>query len=367
MKVPFVDLKYMHKEIKKEMMAAMEAVYDDNNFIGGMYCTEFENGFAKYCEAKKCIGCGNGLDALQLILRAYGIGTGDEVIIPAHTFIATGLAVTYVGATPVFVDIEENYYSMNPALIEEAITDKTKAIIMVHLYGQVGCFDEVATIAKKHNLILIEDAAQAHGCEYKGKRVGSLGNAAGFSFYPGKNLGALGDGGAVVTSDDDIAEKVRILGNYGSKFKYYHQYQGVNSRLDSLQAALLSIKLKHLDKWNVQRRVVAQNYLDNIKNPLVKLPKVNPDNNPVWHIFAVIVEDRDAFINYLNSKEINTNIHYPLAMHLHKAYETLGYQKGAFPVAEYVTEHEVSLPLYYGMSDKEVDYVIGVINEYKKS
>ena len=365
MKVPFVDLQYMHQEIKAEMMTAVECVYDENSFIGGRYCAEFESAFAEYCGVKNCVGCGNGLDALQLILRAYGIGSGDEVIVPAHTFIATALAVTYTGATPVFVDIEKEYYTLNPEMIERAITNKTKAIMMVHLYGQVGRFDETAEIARKHNLILIEDAAQAHGCEYKGKKAGSLGDAAGFSFYPGKNLGALGDGGAVITTNRVVAEKVRTLGNYGSKVKYYHQYQGVNSRLDSLQAAILNIKLNYLDKWNAQRKIIAQSYLGNISNPLVKLPEINPDNNPVWHIFAVLVEDRATFIEYLNKHGIATNIHYPVAMHLHEAYNNLGYQKGDFPVAEYISEHEVSLPLYYGMKEEEIAYVISIINAYE--
>ena len=229
----------------------------------------------------------------------------------------------------------------------------------------MGRFDEIAEIARKHNLILIEDAAQAHGCEYKGKKAGSLGDAAGFSFYPGKNLGALGDGGAVITTNRVVAEKVRTLGNYGSKVKYYHQYQGVNSRLDSLQAAILNIKLNYLDKWNAQRKIIAQSYLGNISNPLVKLPEINPDNNPVWHIFAVLVEDRATFIEYLNKHGIATNIHYPVAMHLHEAYNNLGYQKGDFPVAEYISEHEVSLPLYYGMKEEEIAYVISIINAYE--
>lgn len=365
MKVPFVDLSYMHKEIKSEVFEIIENLYNENCFIGGKYCEEFEKSFAQYNEVTNCVGCGNGLDALQLILRAYQIGSGDEVIIPAHTFVATGLAVTYVGATPVFVDIEEDYYTLNPDLIEKAITNKTKAIIMVHLYGQIGRFDEILEIAQKHGLPVIEDAAQAHGCLYKGKKAGSLGNAAGFSFYPGKNLGALGDGGAVVTNNTEVSAMVRALGNYGSTIRYYHQYKGVNSRLDPIQAACLSIKLKYLDRWNMYRKKIATNYLERIDNPLLRLPKSNPDAEPVWHIFSVLVSNRDNFITYLNKNGIASNIHYPVPMHLHEAYKDLGYSRGRFPVAEYVTGHEVSLPLYYGMTEEEQQWVIDVINQYK--
>ena len=364
MKVPFADFAPMHGEIAGEMKAVFESVYDKGWFIGGESCDRFEKSFAEYCGTEYCVGCGNGLDALHMILLAAGIGAGDEVIVPAQTYIASALGVTYAGAKPVFVDIEPQYYSLDPEKIEAAITPRTKAIMAVHLFGQVGRFDEIAAIAEKHGLLLIEDAAQAHAALYKGKKTGSLGDAAGFSFYPGKNLGALGDGGAVCTNRADLAEKVRIFGNYGSRVKYVHEYKGFNSRLDELQAALLSVKLKYLDRWHKDRQRIAQRYLNEIRNPKITLPVLNPDGVHAWHLFPVLVKERDEFREYMEKNEVNCQIHYPYAMHLHEAYRDLGYQEGDFPVAEKAAAQEVSLPIYYGMTDAQIDYVIGLVNRF---
>ena len=364
MKIPFADFAPMHKEVREEMLEAFTQVYDDSWFIQGKNCNKFETNFAKYCNTNFCIGCGNGLDGLHMILLGLGIGAGDEVVVPAQTFIATGLAVSYCGAKPVYVDIESQYYALDPEKLEAAITPKTKAIMMVHLYGQVGRYDEVKAIADKHNLYIIEDAAQAHGALYKGKSAGSLGIASEFSFYPGKNLGALGDGGAVCSNDKDLAEKIRVFANYGSRQKYVHESKGFNSRLDELQAALLDIKLKNLDKWLAGRSAIAERYLAEIKNPAIKLPELNPDSVHSWHIFAVMVEDREKFEAYLDGAGIAHQRHYPFAMHEHEAYKDLGYKQGSFPVAEYNAAHEVSLPLFYGMNNDEVSYVIDVLNEY---
>jgi len=365
MKVPFADFTNMHAEIRAELDAAVCGVLDSNYFIGGPQNAKFEEEFAAYCGSTNCVGCGNGLDALQLILRAKGIGAGDEVIVPAHSFIATALAVTYVGAKPVYADVEDQYYCLDAAKIEAAITPRTKAIMMVHIYGQIGEFAAVKAVAKKHNLLLIEDAAQAHGALYQGQKAGSLGDAAGFSFYPGKNLGAFGDGGAVTTSDTQIARMVRMLSNYGSEKKYQHQCKGVNSRLDTLQAAILSVKLLQLDRWTQERQRVAKRYLSGIKNAAVTLPALNPAASHVWHIFAVMVEDRERFMAYLAEHEIQALVHYPVPMHLHEAYRDLGYQPGMFPVAEKVARCEVSLPMYYGMSEEQIDHVIDTINAYR--
>ena len=365
MRVPFVDLTPMHEEIRPALDAAIRDVLDRSQYIGGTYNDQFEQAFAAYVGAECCIGCGNGLDALNLILRAYGIGAGDEVIVPAHTFIATALAVSYVGAKPVFVDVEPEFFCLDPEKIEQAISDRTKAIMMVHIFGQVGRYDEVQEIAKKHGLILIEDAAQAHGAVFQGKKAGSLGNAAGFSFYPGKNLGAMGDGGAVTTHDPDIAEKIRMLGNYGSKVKYKHECKGINSRLDTLQAAILEVKLAHLDRWMQHRQTIAQTYLSQIRNPLVQLPALNGNANHVWHIFPVMVQERERFIAYLAKNEITALAHYPVPMHLHEAYKELGYAEGDFPVAESIANCEVSLPMYYGMRKEQIDRLISIINAYR--
>lgn len=364
MNIPFADFAPMHGEIRQDMMAAFADVYDKNWFIGGQHCADFEKQFAEYCAVPYCVGCGNGLDALQLVLKAANIGEGDEVIVPAQTFIASALAVTYAGAKPVFCDIEPDYYSLDPNKVRAVITPKTKAIILVHLYGQIGYFDEIEAIAKEYNLLLIEDAAQAHGAKYKGRIAGSLGDAAGFSFYPGKNLGALGDAGAVCTKDPQIADIVRTLSNYGSHQKYIHEYKGVNSRLDELQAALLEVKLAHLDQWHASRSHVAERYLAEIKNPKIKLPAVQPGCVHAWHLFAVLTADRDALKQHLDANGVSYQCHYPVAMHLHQAYRDLGYSEGDFPVAEQNAREELSLPIYYGMTDEQISYVIDVMNRF---
>lgn len=356
----------MEEEIKDEVFKKFSEMYKKSIYIQGDEYKEFNKEFAKYCGAKYAIGVGNGLDALILILKAVGIGHGDEVIVPSNTFIATALAVTYVGATPIFVEPILEEFNINPDLIEEKITSRTKAIIGVHLYGQCCDIDKLRKIADKHNLYLFEDAAQAHGAYYKGKRVGSLSDAAGFSFYPGKNLGALGDGGAVVTNNKEIAEKVAAIACYGSDYKYHHIYKGINSRLDEIQCGFLRIKLKHLDKWNKDRVRIANRYLSEIKNPLVKLPKVNKDSTHVWHVFAIRCDYRDDLEKYLNNHGIGTNKHYPTPMHLQGAYSDLNIKEGALPIAEEISKTELSIPIYYGMKDDEISFVIKTINEFKK-
>ena len=324
-----------------------------------------ERSFAEYCNTMYCVGVGNGLDALFLSLKALGIGENDEVIVPSNTYIATALAVTYVGAKPVFVEPDIRTYNIDPTKIEAAITDKTKAMIPVHLYGQPCDMDPILEIAKKHNLFVIEDCAQAHGAMYKGKAVGSFGDAAGFSFYPGKNLGALGDAGAVVTNNEELAKKIRALGNYGSDYKYHHIYKGNNSRLDELQAAFLSVKLPHLDKMNKERRRIAQRYIDGITNEEVILPFIPAYANPVWHIFGIRCKRRNELEKYLNDAGIGTNKHYPIPIHLQECYKDLGFMKGDFPIAEEISATELSIPMYYGMTDEEVQYVIDRINEFR--
>lgn len=365
MNIPFVSFKPLEKELDTELRAAFERVYTNSWYIEGKEDEKFEAAFAEYCESKYCVGTGNGLDALMLALKALGISTGDEVIVPSNTYIATALAVTYVGAKPVFVEPNINTFNIDPNRIEKAITSKTKAIMPVHLYGQPCDMDTIMEIAKKHNLYIVEDCAQAHGATYKGKRIGSFGNAAGFSFYPGKNLGALGDAGATVTNSKALADKVRALGNYGSDYKYHHIYQGNNSRLDEMQAAFLSAKLPILDKVNENRRATAKKYLDGITNKEVILPYVPEYANPVWHIFGIRCKRRKELEEYLNSKGIGTNKHYPIPMHLQECYKDLGFKKGDFPIAEEISETELSIPMYYGMTDAEIQYVIDAINLFR--
>lgn len=364
MKIPFVSFLPMEHELDKDLRAAFERVYTRSWYIEGVEDKAFEKAFAEYCDVKYCVGVGNGLDALMLALKALGVGKGDEVIVPSNTYIATALAVTYVGAIPVFVEPNIRTFNINPELIESAITDRTKAIIPVHLYGQACDMDPIMEIAKKYNLYVVEDCAQAHGATYKEKKIGSFGDAAGFSFYPGKNLGALGDAGATISNNKELIDKVRALGNYGSDYKYHHIYQGNNSRLDEMQAAFLTAKLPHLERINVERRRIADRYLTEIKNPEVILPYVNKDCVPVWHIFGVRCKRRDELETFLNEREIGTNKHYPIPMHLQKCYQDLGLKKGDFPIAEEISATELSIPMYYGMSEEEIQYVIDMINDF---
>lgn len=365
MKIPFVSFLPMEHELDKELREAFNRVYTRSWYIEGVEDEEFEKAFAEYCDSKYCVGVGNGLDALMLSLKALDVGEGDEVIVPSNTYIATALAVTYVGATPVFVEPDIRTFNIDPSRIEEAITEKTKAIMPVHLYGQPCDMDPIMEIAEKYGLLVVEDCAQAHGAKYKGKVIGSFGDVAGFSFYPGKNLGALGDAGATVTNNKELADKIRALGNYGSDYKYHHIYKGNNSRLDEMQAAFLAAKLPHLNRMNGERRRIAKMYTDGIKNPEVILPYV-PDNMvPVWHIFGVRCKRRDALEKFLKDAGIGTNKHYPIPMHLQKCYMELGFKKGDFPIAEEISATELSLPMYYGMTDEEVEYVIDKVNEFR--
>ena len=364
MRVPFVSFKPLEKELDSQLRGAFERVFENSWYIDGNEDKAFEKAFAQYCHSDYCVGVGNGLDALMLVLKAWGIGDGDEVIVPSNTYIATALAVTYVGAKPVFVEPDIRTYNIDPARIVEKITPLTKAIMPVHLYGQACDMDPILAIAKKHGLKVLEDCAQAHGATYKGKVIGSFGDAAGFSFYPGKNLGALGDAGATVTNDKALADHVRALGNYGSDYKYHHIYKGNNSRLDELQAAFLSAKLPLMDKVNDDRRATAQQYLEGITNPLIILPYVMPECTPVWHLFAVRCNKRDQLAKYLDEKGIGTNKHYPIPMHLQDCYADLGIKKGELPIAEEISDTELSIPMYYGMTDEEVQYVIDCINGF---
>lgn len=365
MKIPFVSFKPMEEELDKELRNAFERVYTRSWYIEGQEDKNFEKAFAEFCGVKYCVGVGNGLDGLMLALKALQIGPNDEVIVPSNTYIATALAVTYVGAKLVFVEPDIRTFNIDPSKIKEAITPNTKAIMPVHLYGQPCDMEPIMDIAKKHNLYVIEDCAQAHGATYKGKTIGSFGTAAGFSFYPGKNLGALGDAGATVTNSAEVAEKVRALGNYGSDYKYHHILKGNNSRLDEMQAAFLGAKLPHLEKMNEERRRIAKKYLEGIKNSEIILPYVIDDVIPVWHIFAIRCQRRDELESYLKENGIGTNKHYPIPMHLQECYKDLGYKKGDFPIAEEISETELSLPMYYGMTDEEIQYVIEKINNFK--
>ena len=361
----FLDMKSPYQELKRELDNAYQRVMESGWYIMGNEVEAFEQEFAEYCDARYCIGVGNGLEALHLILSAYGIGEGDEVIVPSNTYIATWLAVSYEGAKPVPVEPVERTYNLDPERVEAAITSRTRAILPVHLYGLLADIDPLLVLADKYNLRVIEDAAQAQGALYKGRVSGNLGHAAGFSFYPGKNLGALGDAGAVVTNDDKLAEKVRTLRNYGSKIKYYNDIKGYNSRLDEMQAAFLRVKLKHLDEWNTRRSKVASAYLDSLAglHDLI-LPSVLDSTKPIWHIFPIQHPKRDELQKYLKNKGVDTLIHYPVPPHLSGAYADLNMQKGTFPIAEKIALSELSLPMGPHLSLDEAEYVVKTIREY---
>lgn len=360
MKVPFLDLSHSHLEVGTELNDAFKRVLESNSFIMGSELESFESEFAQYCEVPYCIGVGNGLEALHLTLRAYGIGPGCEVIVPANTFIATWLAVTQTGATPVPVEPIIGTHNIDPQRLEAAVSKRTSAIIPVHLYGQPADMDPIIEIAKKHGLVVIEDAAQAQGARYKGKRVGSLGHAAATSFYPGKNLGCLGDGGAVLTSDPAIANKVRQLRNYGSSIKYHHEVLGYNSRLDELQAAMLRVKLKRLDDWNESRRTIAQAYSERLRNIDLILPEIPDFAEPVWHLYVVRTSQRDQKQAFLSSKGIGTIVHYPIPSNRQLCYADQKWSD--LPISEMLANEVLSLPVYPGMSEEAVDYVVHALN-----
>lgn len=364
MNIPFVSFLPIEKELRNELKNAFERVLNSSWYIEGAEDEAFEKNFAQYIGTKYCVGVGNGLDALVLSLKAIGIGANDEVIVPSNTYIATALAVSYVGAVPVLVDPDVRTFNINPVLIEAAITPKTKAIIPVHLYGQTCDMDPIIEISKKYGLKIIEDCAQAHGAKYKDQSAGTFGDVAGFSFYPGKNLGALGDAGAVVTNDKEIADKIRALRNYGSDYKYHHIYKGNNSRLDELQAAFLDVKLSRLDRMNAERRRIAKMYSDGIKNPNVIIPFVISKCTPVWHIYGIRTTKRDDLEKYLNKNGIGTNKHYPIPIHLQDCYKDLNILRGSLPVAEEISKTELSIPMYYGMTDEEVKFIIHTINDF---
>jgi dTDP-4-amino-4,6-dideoxygalactose transaminase len=366
MAIPLVDLQAQYQTIKTEIDLAIERVVSNTAFIGGNDVKEFEKEFAAYCEVKACTSVGNGTDALYLALRGLGIGPGDEVITASHTFIATSEAISQVGAKPIFVEVEEDTLLISPDAVEAAITPKTKAIIAVHIYGQPCDMDRLMAIATKHGLKVVEDAAQAHGGRWKGQRVGSLGHIACFSFYPGKNLGAYGDGGAVVSNDEDLIKRVRMLANHGRLEKYTHEIEGVNSRLDGLQAAVLRVKLPYLDKWNARRNEIAKEYMSALKDSSVRLPVIRPEAESGWHLFVIRLQDREGLQQFLKARGISTGVHYPIPLHRQQAYEYLHMPEGSLPITEKAATEIVSLPLYSELTPEMTNQVVQGILEFLK-
>jgi dTDP-4-amino-4,6-dideoxygalactose transaminase len=365
MKVPFLDLKTQYQTIKPEIQTALNEVLENTAFAGGPFVAKFEKEFAAFCECKHAVGVGSGTDALWLALLALGVGKGDEVITVPDTFIATAEAITYCGAEPVFVDIEESNYNMNPALLKKAITKKTKAIIPVHLFGQPADMDPILEIARKHNLAVIEDACQAHDSRYKGKKAGTMGQAGCFSFYPGKNLGAYGEAGAVVTDSEEIAAKIRGFRDHGQQKKYYHDRIGWNARMDGFQGAVLSVKLQYLNQWNEARRSHAKLYSDRLKGlKNLTLPAEADYARHVYHLYAIRVQNRDALIDSLAEKGISCGIHYPVPIHLQQAYGYMNLKPGALPVAEKCASEFVSLPMYPELTVEQIAYVADQIKAF---
>lgn len=356
-KIPFVDLHAQYISIKPEIDAAIAAVISTSSYIGGQHVKSFEENFAAFVGAKYCIGCGNGTDALEILLQAVGVGEGDEVLVPANSWISTSEAVSSVGATPVFVDTNPLSYTINPEKIKTSITAKTKVIIPVHLYGQPAPMDEIMAIAREYNVKVIEDCAQAHGALYKNQSVGTFGHAAAFSFYPGKNLGAYGDAGAMVTNDEKIATQARRIANHGQIKKHYHAMEGRNSRLDGLQAAILNVKLKYLTDWVEQRRRGAHHYNSLLEALGIQLPQELPESRHAYHLYVIQVPNRPKVQKYLHAQGIETSVQYPVALPMQPAYEHMHYQPEDFPVAVRQMGHILSLPLYPELSDTQIEYV----------
>jgi dTDP-4-amino-4,6-dideoxygalactose transaminase len=363
MRVPFLDVGATYVELKEELDAAVSRVLSSGWYLLGAEIAAFEEEFAAHVGVKHCIGVGNGLDALHLALRAMNVGSGDEVIVPSNTYIATWLAVSYAGATPVPVEPDLRTYNLDPALIEAAITPRTRAILPVHLYGQPANMDPICEIAQRYGLWVLEDAAQAQGARYRGRRVGGIGHAAGWSFYPAKNLGAFGDAGAITTNDDGLADRLRELRNYGSKVKYVNEERGFNSRLDEIQAAVLRVKLRHLDAWNERRRRIAAQYLDLLHQTDLVLPWVETWADPVWHLFVVRGQQRDHLMRRLQEAGIGVQIHYPIPPHLQAAYRDLDRPRGSFPVAEMIHQEALSLPIGPHLDEAQAASVVATLKE----
>jgi dTDP-4-amino-4,6-dideoxygalactose transaminase len=363
MKIPFVDLSAMHRSLEPELLEVFTRVLQSSAFVLGPEVKQFEQAFAAYVGTSHCVALTNGTAALHLTLLALDIKPGDEVITVAHTFIATAEAISAVGARPVFVDIDPVSYTMDPALLERAITPRTRAILPVHLYGQTADMDAILEVANRHAIPVIEDACQAHGAEYKGRKAGSLGVAGCFSFYPGKNLGACGEGGAVTTDDPELAHRIQMWRDHGSRQKYVHQFPGLNMRMDGVQGGVLSVKLKHLDRWNQQRRQVAAQYHEALAGSDIILPAEMPWGQHVYHLYVIQADDRDALRRRLESAGIESGLHYPIPLHLQEAYRWLGYQQGSFPVTEAVVSRILSLPMYPGISIEAVARVAEEIME----
>lgn len=360
--IKFLDLKKINNRYREEIDSRIKNILDKGWYLQGEENENFTKNFANFCGTKFALGVANGLDALNLIIKAYGFGNGDEIIVPANTYIATILAISENGCIPILVEPDIKTYNINPDSIEEKITTKTKAIMVVHLYGQAVQMEKIWKIAKKYNLKIIEDSAQAHGAIYQENRTGNLGDASGFSFYPGKNLGCMGDGGAVTTNDEELFNKIKAIANYGSDRKYHHIYKGVNSRLDEIQAAVLDVKLNHLDSDNNKRREISKYYRENIKNSKIILPETYDEKSHVWHIFAVRTQNRDEFQKYLSEKGIQTIIHYPTPPHKQGAYKE--WNNLSFPITEEIHNTILSLPISPVMTDSEIEKVVEVVNEY---
>ena len=360
--IKFLDLQKINNRFRSEIDERIKKILDKGWYLQGEENETFTNNFAKYCGVKYCLGVANGLDALNLIIKGYGFSNGDEIIVPANTYIATILAITQNNCTPVLVEPDINTYNINPDLIEEKITDKTKAIMVVHLYGQAVEMDKIWQLAKKYNLKIIEDSAQAHGAFYKDKRVGNIGDASAFSFYPGKNLGCMGDGGCITTNDEELYNKIKAIANYGSDRKYHHIYKGVNSRLDEIQAAVLDVKLKYLDEDNNKRKEIAKYYIENIKNENIILPKTYNVNSHVYHVFVVRTKYRDNFQKYLTDNDIQTIIHYPTPPHKQEAYKELN--NLSLPITEEIHKTIISIPISPVIEKDKVDKIIDVVNKY---